>query len=281
MIQSRWFGPVLLAFCTLSFSAIAQSEAAMARHPFLTNTHTIQLGAAFQELDGDVRATRSPLPPISVDFDALGVDDSYSSWMFGYRWRFADRWRLFAGAFTFDTDGSTTAQRDFNFDGREFSAGVRLDTAFQADTYILDILYSVYQTDNTEIALGGGLHAFDLETEIRGQASVNGNPVVTSSTATADFLAPLPNLRANLFHAINDKLGLGLTTGWLSASYDDYDGRFIYLKAEANYYFHKRWGLNVGYQFTDVEVTDESSSRGQDDWDLEFQGPTISLSYGF
>ena len=73
-------------------------------------------------------------------------------------------------AYTFSQDGTRATERDFNFDGFEFQAGASLDTELSVDTYILDVMYSLYQTDRAEIMFGGGIHAIDLEASISGRA---------------------------------------------------------------------------------------------------------------
>lgn len=249
-------------------------------HPYLKTRHTLGVGASYQKSDSEIRASRQGLPEIKVDLENLGVDDTDTSWMLEYRWRFAENWMLVGVAYTFDESGDRTVERDFNFDGKEFKAGAAVDTSIEIDTYILDVLYSVYRTDRAELMLGGGIHAIDFEAAIQGQAFV-GDLEAQTAKASSDVLAPLPNLRAQGFYAINDKWGVGGVVGWLSANYDDYDGSFAYIHARLAYALSTHFSVSMGYQFSDVELTYTPSSVKETELEVQFSGPTLLLNYRF
>ena len=46
------------------------------------------------------------------------------------------------------------------------------------------------------------------------------------------------------------------------------------------YRFTERFGVGVGYQYVDVDVTVDKSN-GEAGFDIQFQGPTAYLSYSF
>ena len=202
------------------------------------------------------------------------------SWALEGRWRFKPKWMLIALAYKFDEDGNRTAQRDFNFDGKQFSAGASLDTEIKINTYIVDVMYSVYQTRRAEILVGGGIHAIDLEASITGRAFVD-DESKERSTGSSEVLAPLPNFRAQGFYALTDKWGLGLVMGWLSANYDDYEGSFAYIHPRIGYAFTDRWAITAGYQYVNIDLTYEESSTRESEFDMDFKGPTVFLNYRF
>lgn len=249
-------------------------------HPYLSTKHMLGVGAAYQEADSEFRATSGDLPPVSLDLGDLGVDDTDYSWALEYRWRFKPKWMLVALAYRFEQDGQRSIQRDFNFDGKEFEAGVSVDTEVGIDTYILDILYSVYRSERAEILLGGGIHAVDLEASIKGRANV-GDLERESAKASSELLAPLPNFRVQAFYSLNEHFGLGVAAGWLSANYDDYDGSFVYVHPRLGYSFGDRWALTVGYQYVDLEVTYEKASNRELEFTTDFTGPTAFINYRF
>jgi hypothetical protein len=155
--------------------------------------------------------------------------------------------------------------------------GARLDTNISVDTYMVEALYSVYKTDRAEIMLGGGLHMFDFSASIESKVIV-GDQEFTDSDGQEDVLAPLPNVRLQGFYALSPKWALAASIGWLSASYKDYSGGFTYLHARTMYRFTKRFGATIGYQFVDVEL-DHDKPNGEVGFDLQFEGPTVSISY--
>ena len=273
-----------LLFCTAVLSALVATAAtaqADPLHPYLdtSNKHLLVLGYTWQEANVELSARRNPLPEASIDLDDLGTDDTYNSWFVEYRYRITDNWAMVASAYTFETDGSRTASRDFNFDGVEFEAGAALDTDLEVDTYIFDLMYTAYRGERGEVLVGGGFHMFDLSAEIAGTLSV-GDFEVERSEASDEVLAPLPNFRAQGFYAFSPRVAMLATVGWLSANYDDYDGSFLYMHARLHYRFDNGFGVSAGYQFTDIDL-ERDKSNGKNKYELEFDGPTLLLSYSF
>ena len=255
----------------------AQAEG---QHGYFNSKLMIGIGAAYQSADAVLRASAGDLPEVKVDLHDLGMNTEDWSWALEGRWRFKPKWMLIALAYTFDEDGNRTAERDFNFDGKEFKAGASVDTEMSINTYILDVMYSAYRSDNTEILLGGGIHAIDLEASLTGRAFV-ADLERERTTGSSEILAPLPNLRLQAFHAFNSKLGVGISMGWLSANYDDYDGSFVYVHPRVGYAFAEHWTVTAGYQFVDIDLTHEKSSTRETEFNVDFEGPTVFLNYRF
>ena len=65
-------------------------------------------------------------------------------------------------AYQFEHDGARAISRDFNFEGREFQVGTFLNTEISINTYIVDLMYQVYDSERAEVLVGGGVHAFDM-----------------------------------------------------------------------------------------------------------------------
>lgn len=268
---------ILLGISALTLASSALAEDLQTGHPNMYATHMIGLGASHQKADSELRASVLNLPEVKVDLDDLGVDDTDTSWFVDYRWRFAEKWMFVAVAYTFEESGGRVARRNFNFDGIEFEAGVAVDTAIEVDTYIADVLYSVYRSERAEVMVGGGLHMIDLEASLSSSISINENER-RRETGSSDILAPLPNLRLQAFYAIDDRWGVAANMGWLSAKVDDYDGSFAYLHARVGYRFTDRFGVNLGYQYSDIELTQDSGRR-ESEYNVNFRGPTLSLTY--
>jgi hypothetical protein len=91
----------------------------------------------------------------------------------------------------------------------------------------------------------------------------------------------LPNLRFQGFYALNHRWGLILTGGWLSASYDDYDGDFTYLHLRTTYRVTDHFSASLGYQYTSFDLTHEKSRYRETEFDVDMDGPTIVFSYAF
>jgi hypothetical protein len=248
-------------------------------HPYLDRRHTLIAGILYQEVVAEVRKTVDPLPRQTLNVGHLGVDETDTSWYLEYRYRFSEKWGLVASAQNFSSQGSIGPHRKFNFNGVEFPATAGVHTKIGVDTYVVDVLYSVYRSNRAELSLGGGIHAFDFEVDITGTALAGRNKG-EKSFAASDLLAPLPNLRAQVFYAFSPRWAVLGAFGWLSADIDEWNGDFTYLSARAHYLFSDRFGVSLGYQFTDVDVS-RKQQRQSSEYDIEFKGPTLQLSLGF
>ena len=266
--------------CSLIALLLVSSLSAAQPVGYFKAKSSIGIGAAYQTADAQLRASSANLPEISFDLDDLGMKREDWSWALEGRWRFKPKWMLVALAYKFDQDGNRSIDRDFNFDGKEFQAGTSLDTNIQINTYILDVMYTVYSTDRAEIFLGGGIHAIDLDASISGGVFV-GDKEVKRAKGSSEILAPLPNLRAQAYYALNDQWGLAVAMGWLSANYEDYDGSFAYIHPRIGYGFTDHWSVTAGYQYVDIDLTHEKSSSRESEFNMDFKGPTIFLNYRF
>lgn len=170
-------------------------------HPYLDRRHTLIAGVLYQDVVAEERETVDPLPRQTINLGHLGVDETDTTWYLEYRYRFGEKWGLVASAQNFTSQGSIGPHRKFNFDGVEFPVGVGMHTKIDVDTYVV---YSIYRSHRAELSLGGGVHAFDFEVDITGTVLAGSNKG-EKSFAASDLLAPLPNLRAQLFYAFSPR----------------------------------------------------------------------------
>ena len=177
-------------------------------------------------------------------------------------------------AYRFDESGGRTVERDFNFDGQEFTAGLGVDTSIKVDTYILDVVYSVYRSDKFDFLVGGGIHAFDLDVSLKARAFIDDDSR-RAEAAGSELLAPLPNLRMQAYYKLPGNWAAGVALGWLSANYEDYEGSFMYAHPRVGFRFTDRWMLTAGYQLVDIDLTYERSKNRETEYNIQLSGPTV------
>ncbi len=268
----------MLATAVLSQGVQAQGSSSIADSVF-GNKHLISFGGARQTADAFIRATVGELDPVSLSLDDLGIDDRDETFYIEYRYRASEKWTLLAGAYTFTGTGSRTAERDFNYDGVDFTVGTAIRAELGIDAYIADALYRVYQSDNLEIDLGLGVHALDLSASIRADLSI-GDVNASESFAGTTLLAPVPNFRGAATWMLGERVGLRFVGGWLSANVDDYEGGFTYAHIRGFYSFNENFGVSLGYQLTDVDIK-ENRERSVVEYDVALEGPTVTLTLSF
>ncbi|MDA0649518.1 MAG: hypothetical protein O2876_00885 [Proteobacteria bacterium] len=158
--------------------------------------------------------------------------------------------------------------------------GSALETSLTIDTYIFDAMYTLQRTDRSEFTIGGGFHVLDNDVLIKTQRTVNDTEREEVEQGRASLIAPLPNLRASYFHAFTPTVSMLATAGWLSLSYDRYDGDFRYFRLKAEYLVTDSLSLSAGFQIASIDVQ-ENLDRGYNRFDVQFSGVTVGMSYAF
>ncbi|MEH6586105.1 MAG: hypothetical protein V7720_06075 [Halioglobus sp.] len=246
----------------------------------IEDTHRFVLGVYEQDIDVTAAVTKDPLPELDINFDrVLGLEESSTTAFFSYQWRFKDKWSLQGYYSQMEADGKKIANRDFNWDGEEYTAGVRVDTDFGLDTYLLAVNYSLIRDDRKELGIGLGLHAFDIDTTIAAAVGVDGLERA-GNRSTSELTAPLPNIRAYGTYLLTDKWEVSAALGWLSFDYDDYSGDYLFLTAFTEYRFTDRFGVGLSYQAAEIDVS-HKDNRGKEEFNIDLLGPSIYLTYGF
>jgi len=273
----------IAAVITLFYCVSTQTTGAEA-HTYLQKKHFIYAGGYWQDGQLTANSRFDSADSVSINLDELGVDRHYLSGMVDYHYRLSNRWKMSAALYRFTQRGSTQRLKDdLVWEGQDFAAGLTLDADWQINTVIVDAMYSLKQTKNFELAVGGGLHALDAKLIMAGQREItgaNGSLQGFGETARSSLVVPLPNLRATGFYAFNKKWSTQFTLGWLSLSIDEYNGAFKYAHLRGQYQISDRVGLSLGYQLVEIDVK-EQLKRGSRRFDMSFKGATAALTFAF
>lgn len=271
--------PVVACLVLISpFASVPVS--AETEHPYLTKKHLVTVGGYRQQSKASLTAARENFEPTPVDLESMGLKDRDNSWLVEYRYRKNPRWQFSGSIYRYRQSAGLTAETSFNFDSVEVEVGSALETSLTIDTYIFDAMYTLQRTDHSELIIGGGFHVLDNDVLIKTQRIVNGNEREEIEQGRASLVAPLSNFRATYFHAFTPKLSMLATAGWLSLSYEQYDGDFRYLRLKAEYLVPDTLGLSAGFQFASIDAQ-ENLDRGYNRFDVQFSGVTVGLSYAF
>ena len=68
--------------------------------------------------------------------------------------------------------------------------------------------------------------------------------------------------------------------GWMSLSYDDYDGELIFARGALEYWPFEHVGLGAGYSYISADV-DRDTGKKKENYDVEMPGPIFYLTVGF
>ena len=249
-------------------------------NPIMDDPFTFRLGATYLDAEGTFSSTIKGEPTDNLSTDDLGIDDGNTTPYFGFRWRFADRWRLTFDYFGLENDGGV--RKDFDeliFGDIRAKGFLAVDTDFKTDFYVTQVGYSFLKNDRGELGVGAGLHVVDFNTRLKVSGEINGKSGSVKSE-TANLTVPLPNVLGFGTYAFTPRLSLDGSIGWFGLDYDDYSGNLVSLSANLEYRLTDHFGIGVGYNYIDMDLDIEQSSR-TDTYDLEYQGPVLYVSAGF
>lgn len=242
---------------------------------------TLYGGGISYNMDGTFYSTKDDRPDIDVDLDDLGLDEHELTYFLGASLRAGDRFRLRFDYFRYHDKADVTVDEEFEFDGEIYPVGARIDSKLYIDLYVINLSYDLYLSKKASFGIGIGAHIADLDLKISGEGNVGGVGDADGD-GESDILAPLPNLYAAGNYAFRDDLIFRYNGGWMSMSYDEYDGDLIFARATLEYWPFKNMGIGAGYSYlsADIKYNKKNSSK-KEKYDVDMPGPVAYLTVGF
>lgn len=240
----------------------------------------IKLGAFAQTTEATVSASRDQGTGTDLSLQSLGHDDSQTNVWASAKWQFNERWQLWGNVSQFDSKGDIDRNFYFEFgdidvpsDIESVEGTLNVDSHFNADLYIVNLGYELYQSPRVKIDAGLGIHVVDFGLDMDVALTAN-NLTESLGSESSDVTAPLPNLVLFGQWELSEKLEISSPLGWLSLDYDDYDGELTALELDIDYALTPHFGLGAGYRFIDYRVT-KTGERLTSSFESLFQGPTL------
>jgi hypothetical protein len=248
-------------------------------HPGLDRKVTVTLGASDFDVDARVASWEEGEDKQVIDLGRIGVPEDDSSVWAGIHWKVSDRWRLAASYFSIDVDGGSRVDFDFEFGDLVVPVGASVDASLSLDFYVLTVGYSFFRSERAELGLGLGVHGVDLDFDIYAERRIGDNVTVLGQESE-DFLAPLPNAYLYGSYAFSPKILAQLSGGWVSLTYDEYDGELLSLNGQLAYWPNESFSIGLGYSFIDIDV-DRDRGTKREYYDLDLDGPRAFVSVAF
>jgi opacity protein-like surface antigen len=249
-------------------------------NPILDDSFTFELGASWMKADGTFSSTRDGEPTDKISTSDLDIDDTNTQPAFAFRWRFTDRWRLTFDYLGLDNDGNVRADfDDLEFGDIKASGFLAVDTKFATDFYIAQVGYSLLKNERAELGIGGGVHVVNFDTALKVSGDIDGIGSGSVQSDKVQLTAPLPNILGFGTYAFTPKLSVDGSVGWFSLDYSDYSGSLLALSASLEYRVTRHFGVGVGYNYLDMDLTIDKSR--EDTYDLDYKGPVLYVTAGF
>lgn len=286
MRQSDARNAFRLTYRVLSAALLALvAVSAQADNPRFDDTISFSIGGMEHKGKGSIASTRDDLPLDRLTFADLGLGDDTGIGWARLVWQFAEAWQFSLTYSSFDAAGFNMAVEPGNFDDTGWEGGAALTSNLDLELFIVDVSWSFLRTEKGHLGAGAGIHAADFEFDLLVEAfglagGASGSDPILVGREEASVLAPLPNLSLGGGYRIAEKVYVDATVGWLSLSYDRYDGRLFSARGAVEWRAWDNVGFGVAYQIVDIEV-DVEGSRSKERYDLEFYGPILFISIGF
>ena len=272
-----------VATATLLLGSMASVQAGTfsGMHPLQTDRFIIGAGAYWMDISSDASLDKKGgLISGDVDFqDDLGFDDSDLQPALIAMWRITNHTRLEGEYFTVGQSNSSKLKETIEWDDVEYEVGAKVSANFDVDVGRLFFGYSFLKDDRKELGVGLGLHYLSIDAALKGEASVDGEPVGKVSHGIDDW-AILPNLGIYGNYALSPKWLISARADWISANINDYDGTLWNAQAAIQYQLFDHFGLGLAYRYLSFDFEEDSSKRRWD-IDVDYGGPILFFTANF
>lgn len=280
--SGRWESVVQrrVAFAVAALALLSPPAAtADSLHPWLDSSVSVFVGAVNFDVDATMAKWTEGEDIDYVNLARLGVPESDTDLWARVSARVGNRWQVGFDYFTIDVAGGRAVNFEFEFGDLVVPLGASVDASLEAQFYVLSMNYALYRSDRMELGAGLGVHGVDLAYDLFAEARA-GSLVRTLGEEDDSFLAPLPNASLYATYAFTPKLVGQLKGGWISLSYDEYDGELLALHAQMAYLLTGRLSVGLGYTMFDFDVERNRATR-REYYDLNLQGPRVFLAVTF
>lgn len=268
----------LLLLLAMLHSADATAQSTRSQHPLLTDTLTASVGAFILDRDFRVRVDGKREDP-RTETDLVGaarLGSSDSTLALEARWRFGEKWSLWAQYFDTSEDGRAELAEDVAWEDVVFGRGTGVGAGVSLKLTRLFLGRLLSEGDRHEFGAGLGLHRLKLGAYVEGNAIIDGEDIGAYRGAV-DASAPLPNIGAWYTYAFDPRWAVVTRADWFGASFDDYSGSFWNAAAGINFTPFQHLGVSLTYNYLALDVdVDKTDWRGKAD--VRISGPFLALS---
>lgn len=268
-----------LSLLTLSLAGTAYAD---------TPTWQFKVGGFHQYTDITIASgiNDNDRPGTELSLEDLGHNESDTNPWFSATWQMSENWQLWGNYSSFSSNADTAVDFAFEFgdldipqDIDDIEGTLMTRSEYDADLYVINLGYNLYQSSATKVDLGLGLHVVDMAMTIDARVETDG-ATRDIGTGKSSVSAPLPNIVLFASHDLSSRWKVSSTLGWLSLKYDEYDGRLTAADVELDYAITPNIGLGAGYRWVDYSLT-QNKPRVTNSFEATFSGPTVYLTGRF
>lgn len=181
----------------------------------------VRYDATMSLTDADLGAGISISPE-----DTLGVQSEQSVLRLDGYYRFAKVHSLTYSWYAISSDGNKSLDQeidwiDENGDPITIPLGANINTSLDYDIFKVGYLYSFYNTDKVNLAVGAGLHMTRIVIGLSAEAT--GSPLETKDV---DTTLPLPVFSFGIIYHVTPKFSWHIKSEFFALKFDKWDGSY-------------------------------------------------------
>jgi len=200
-----------------------------------------------------------------IDLEDLGLEQEVDRFRLRGGYRFNRRHEIDFSYLSVRRSNTRSIEETFDFLGREFTAGLTLDTTIRTKDIELGYKYFIIVRPKMEFGFSTGFHFVPVDFSVDARAFLTGDftdiELDESFVQSESLTVSLPYL--GLFFDIKffDKLYFGALWKILEVEIGDYGGNWSTYEVTLEHWTFKHVGFGVGYYFNKLEVTKENLVR--------------------
>jgi hypothetical protein len=188
--------------------------------------------------------------------DLLGISGSTVQPALGLAWKPGRKTELDLGYQFLNQSGSRTFSDSLVIGDNEIFGNINVNTKVSSDNATLQFKYSIFAKERHNIGLAVGLGAIFFSLEMDGSASgcVGDACDGTDLSLKESLTGPTASLGAFGNWRLGNRWYVGGDARGLGARVDRFDISIFEADATVRYYLSNRWGLGLGWYYTNITV---------------------------
>ena len=201
----------------------------------------------------------------TIDFrDILGVSGATIQPAIGLRWKPGRRTEIALGYQFLNQSGDRSLDTTLVVGEDTLSGSIGLASKLSSDNATFQFKYSIFAKDkvNAGLALGFGAIFFDMKFDGAADVCTGGNCAGDSLSVDKQFTGPTASIGAFGQWRVGDRWYVGADARGIGAKVDRFDFSVFEGNLGGQYFLSNRWGLGLGWYYTDVTVDVGAKSDG-------------------
>jgi hypothetical protein len=258
MTCGTWGRLTVLALLALAAPRLASAQDATADKNHLYDKLQVDVSFTTVLNNSDVRVDgTSGIVGTDINFkDLLGISGSSVQPALVLAWKPGRKTEFDLGYQFLNQSGSRTFSDSLVIGDNEFFGDLDLNTKVGSDNATLQFKYSLLAKERHNIGLAIGFGAIFFSVDFDGSASgcVGDACDGTTISLKKSLTGPTASLGAFGTWRLGDRWYVGGDARGLGARVDRFDISIFEADASARYYLSNRWGLGLGWYYTNVTV---------------------------